>query len=174
MQTTLSFAPKPAAASKQDALQSKENVAGKSKAVHFHRYCGLTDVIVEDTLVPDSFRTMFAAAGKLIQPTKDNKPTSAVTIRTMDSFEEIKQFVGAKNVIETVECNVWSQGGAGGGSLGFFGRGFGGGHGGFQKSKKLYSSTANIKTLEIQYNKTSMKLQLKFGCGLDGYEDEDY
>jgi hypothetical protein len=53
------------------------------------------------------------------------------------------------------------------------------GGGGFQKAQKLFDGSAEVFGLEIQYNKSSMTLQLKFmvsrggGGGGDGWYDDD-
>ena len=60
---------------------------------------------------------------------------------------------------------LWRRGGSAN-VIGGWGR-FGGG-GGFQKAQKLNNDSGEVAGLEISYNKSSMKLQLKFRVSREG------
>ncbi|KAL0489255.1 hypothetical protein AKO1_013779 [Acrasis kona] len=54
--------------------------------------------VVEEGLDKEVFDELFKGKGRLIQPTKDNKPTSVVTIIAFDTWEKVEELFGKGNI----------------------------------------------------------------------------
>ncbi|GAQ79050.1 hypothetical protein KFL_000230290 [Klebsormidium nitens] len=55
-------------------------------------------VVTEQGMLQEIFMALFDGKGVLIQPTKDNKLTSVVTIRRFDTFDAVQELFGAQNI----------------------------------------------------------------------------
>jgi len=112
------------------------------------------EIVVDDTITPDVFHTLFDGKGKVLQPTPDNKPKSVVHIISFASWEDVETLFGKENIAQGGhQIWVWRRGGV----PSRWG-------GGFSKACKDHQEAATIKNLEVQYNRTKMKLELKFNC----------
>eukprot|EP01083_Nonionella_stella_P043069 116230_1 len=100
---------------------------------------------LEEAMPKGDFDELFYGWGKVIQPTPENKPTSVITIRRFNDFKEIEALFGAANIKEKeYTCTLWVQGRL------------------FRKTRKYGSGTCTLKSLSVHYNRSSLKLQLKF------------
>ncbi|KAJ7691336.1 hypothetical protein B0H17DRAFT_1133857 [Mycena rosella] len=117
------------------------------------------------------FEALFGGKGRLVQPTPQNKPKSAVTIIEFNTTAHLESFFGDE--LKPLKGNLWSRGGVPTRGFGFFG----GGGGGFSKSVKHGACDVAIRSAEISYSKNNLKCTLKFEVGQvgggDGY-DSDY
>jgi hypothetical protein len=67
-------------------------------------------IIVDDVMQPDVFHSLFDGKGTKIQPTKENKPTSVVTIINF-TWEQLKHFLGEFAPARGGhECQLWVKG----------------------------------------------------------------
>jgi hypothetical protein len=89
---------------------------------------------------------LFDGKGTKIQPTKDNKPTSVVTIInfTWDEFKAtLGEFCPER---EGHECQLWAKGGN------------------FMKGGKSGKGLARIDSVVVEYNKSKLALEIKLQC----------
>ena len=152
--------------SKMFVKWSKASVrVANKKSNKFQR--GYGTIIVEDHLTPNEFNLLFPKnCGNLIQPTKNNKPKSVVTIKSFENWDKINLLFNDDNIIGngknreknklpnklTVHC--WSVGGIN-----------------FSKSRYLGTDTAIITSLNVNYNKSKKQLKLEFNAQS---EDDPY
>ncbi|KAJ7160524.1 hypothetical protein C8R43DRAFT_1063769 [Mycena crocata] len=118
---------------------------------------------LDEVLEPAEFEALFGGKGRLIQPTPQNKPKSAVTIIEFTTAAHIAAFFGDE--LKPLKGTVWSRGGVPTGGFGGF---FGGGGGGFSKSIKQGACDVEIHSVEISYSKNNLKCTLKFEVGQAG------
>jgi hypothetical protein len=110
----------------------------------------LYTVTVKETtpwMVAD-FQSMFAGQGVKIQPTPDNKPTSQTTILQFGSFEEIEKLFaecGGSAIItrDGFKAQSWRSRS-------------------FCKSYRNRDLDAELKKLQVHFNKSKLSVQLQF------------
>ena len=106
----------------------------------------LFDVKVKETTpwtVAD-FASVFGGKGNKIQPTKENKPTSTITILEFDNMESIKDLFGDAVIHEEgYTASQWRSRS-------------------FQKSYKCADLPAKIDSLQVHFNKSKLSLMLQF------------
>ncbi|KAJ7473991.1 hypothetical protein FB451DRAFT_1034958, partial [Mycena latifolia] len=116
----------------------------------------------DEVLETAEFETLFGGKGRLVQPTPQNKPKSAVTIIEFNTAAHLQSFFGDE--LKPLKGNLWSKGGVPTRGFGFFG----GGGGGFSKSVKHGTCDVSIRSAEISYSKNNLKCTLKFEVGQVG------
>jgi len=130
-----------------------KGVIRKVKTTKFYREWEgvIGEIVVEDTITKEVFDECFEGRGKLIQPTPENKPTSVLFIIIFDCWEKIEELFG-KGKIERDDYDgwVWQRGGLPTNARGF------------TKSCQLFQTKVSLSSLEVNYNKSRMKLELKF------------
>lgn len=103
---------------------------------------------VKETIpwTPTDFESIFGAAnGAKIQPRPDNKPTSQITIIRWSDFEGIKALFGDVELSESdYTVQIWRSRS-------------------FRKSFKADDAPSDLKSLEVEYNKSKQTLKLNFG-----------
>ncbi|CAK5279662.1 unnamed protein product, partial [Mycena citricolor] len=125
---------------------------------------------IDEVLEVTEFEALFGGKGVLIQPRKDNKPKSTVTIIHLTNAAHVRDFFGDE--LKPLKGNTWSRGGIPQRGFGFFGGG-----GGLSKSVKQGSCDVEIASAEINYSKNGMKCSIKFEVqqvGGYGYFDDDW
>jgi hypothetical protein len=114
----------------------------------------LGEVVIEDTIVKDTFEAIFKDKGHVLQPRADNKPTSVLHIIEFVTWPEIEALFGQENL--TRDQNkvgwVWE-------SVPFFGL------------RRAYQTRVQIDSLRVEYNRTKMKLRLLFTCSANESDD---
>lgn len=99
------------------------------------------------------FQSVFGGKGNKIQPTKDNKPTSTITILEFNDMESIKDLFGDAAIEQDgYQVSQWRSRN-------------------FQKSYKCGELPAKIDGLQVHFNKSKLTLMLQFQMGMTG---EDY
>jgi regulator of replication initiation timing len=105
------------------------------------------------------FESIFAGKGVKIQPTRENKPTSQITILRFGDFDEIAKLCaevtgGAACIIaqDGYQAQSWRSRS-------------------FCKSYRNGDLSAGLKSLEVHFNKNKLSLHLQFTLETD---DEDY
>jgi len=100
-------------------------------------------IIKEEGFDFDEFEILFKDKGYLVQPRPDNKPKSRVIIRRFSDWDEIKQIFGEYGLKETLTVHVYRKRN-------------------LAKTQYWGTDEANITDLNVEYNKSSKRLQLKF------------
>eukprot|EP00026_Physarum_polycephalum_P002696 Phypoly_transcript_02704.p1 GENE.Phypoly_transcript_02704~~Phypoly_transcript_02704.p1 ORF type:complete len:678 (+),score=140.60 Phypoly_transcript_02704:127-2160(+) len=131
-------------------------VTRKIKGAKFFEAFGVptAPVVIEEACTKEMFDACFETKGRLIQPTPDNKPYSTVTIRRYEGFEEVHDLFGDGNIVHGGHpAWVWRRNTVNTRS-------------GEPRDVKLHRRTASIDSLEVHYNRNTMRLQLTFTCTL--------
>jgi len=99
------------------------------------------------------FQSVFGGKGTKIQPTKDNKPTSTITILEFGLIDSIKDLFGDATIEqEGYKVSQWRSRS-------------------FQKSYKYGELPAKIDSLQVHFNKSKLTLMLQFQMSMTGDED---
>lgn len=118
--------------------------------------CKLTNVYLDipenyDVKIKEStpwtvadFQSVFGGKGRKIQPTKENKPTSQITIIQFDDMESIKELFGEATIEQNgYKVSQWRQRN-------------------FQKAYKIAELPTEIESLQVHFNKSKLTLMLQF------------
>ena len=100
-------------------------------------------IIKEEGFDQEEFEILFKNKGYLVQPRPDNKPKSKVTIRRFSEWNEIEQIFGEYGLKDTLTVHVYRKRN-------------------LAKTEYWGTENATIESLDVEYNKSSKRLQLKF------------